>query len=147
MNKSRIEEIIGIAEKWDLDALEVEDSNGAVRVVRRSGGVVAASPATGESAPAAPKPEEQTQGVPDGTEQVTSSMVGIFTTQPHDADASPVQAGDAVEQGQPIGYLEAMKMVTTVEAPCAGVVQEIQAADGQSVQFGQPLFLIRRAGA
>lgn len=141
MNKSRIEEIIGIAEKWDLDALEVEDDKGAVRVVRRSGGSVA-------PAPPAPKPEAtpqaKQQDIPDGARQVTSPMVGIFTTQPYEEDTSPVLAGDTVTQGQPLGYLEAMKMVTTVEAPCNGKLLEIQAADGQSVQFGEPLFLIQQ---
>lgn len=146
MNTSRIEEIIAIAEKWDLDALEVEDGNGAVRVVRRSGTIVTApQSASGGPAPSTAAPVAS-GGVPDGMEQVTSPMVGIFTTQPYEDGVSPVQAGDMIEEGQPLGYLEAMKMVTAVEAPCGGCLKEILAADGQSVEFGQPLFLVDPSG-
>lgn len=148
MDKDRIEEIIGIAEKYDLDALDVEDEAGAVRVVRRSAGVAPAqavrenSETPAQSATDAP---DKRGPLPDGIEAVPSPMVGIFSTVPPGEDCAPVQQGDCVTTGQALGYVEAMKMSTEVSASRDGTLVEILAADGQAVQFGDALFLIKPA--
>ena len=45
--------------------------------------------------------------------------------------------GDKVAAGDPILILESMKMEIPVEAPRAGVVRELRAAEGQTVQEGE----------
>lgn len=51
--------------------------------------------------------------------------------------------GARVNEGQVIGHIEAMKVVTEVLASAAGQIVDVQAEDGQPVEYGQPLFLIR----
>jgi biotin carboxyl carrier protein len=53
-----------------------------------------------------------------------------------------VQVGDAVEVGDVLLILEAMKMENEIRSPKAGVVKEIPVAIGQSVVGGQALAVI-----
>ena len=50
-----------------------------------------------------------------------------------------VAEGDAVEPGQPLVVLEAMKMQNEIQADRAGVVKRIHVASGQAVEGGDPL--------
>lgn len=142
MDKARIEEIIGIAEQWDLDALEVEDEQGLVRVVRRS--------APGPAAPAAPAQAARETGpardVPPGLHAVLSPMVGIFLASDPQSGQVLAVAGDRVSAGQALGFVEAMKMHTEVAADRDGELVEILIADQQAVQFNAPLFLLKPDG-
>jgi acetyl/propionyl-CoA carboxylase alpha subunit/acetyl-CoA carboxylase carboxyltransferase component len=58
-------------------------------------------------------------------------------------DAAP---GDRVEVGQPLGFLEAMKMEVGFDAPVSGVVREVRARKGQQVAAGEVLLVIEPAG-
>ena len=53
-----------------------------------------------------------------------------------------VAPGDAVERGQRVAILEAMKMQNDLLAPRAGVVRAIKTEPGQAVNQGQPLLII-----
>ena len=56
-----------------------------------------------------------------------------------------VQVGDAVAQDQPLVILESMKMEMPVEAPEAGRVQQINVAEGASVDEGDVLLTLESA--
>ena len=47
------------------------------------------------------------------------------------------------KRGEVLGYVEAMGVLNDVEASCAGLVGEIAVEDGQPVEYGQPLFVLR----
>ena len=53
-----------------------------------------------------------------------------------------VQVGDKVEQGQPLLWLEAMKMEHTISAPAGGVVGELTVEAGQQVEVGAVLAVV-----
>jgi propionyl-CoA carboxylase alpha chain len=53
-----------------------------------------------------------------------------------------VSAGDVVQAGQPLLWLEAMKMQHPVAAQAAGVVAELPVAVGQLVEVGTTLAVI-----
>ncbi|OHV06338.1 acetyl/propionyl/methylcrotonyl-CoA carboxylase subunit alpha [Mycobacterium talmoniae] len=52
------------------------------------------------------------------------------------------QAGDTVDAGQPILWLEAMKMEHKIVAPAAGVLTELNVAVGQQVEVGAVLAVV-----
>lgn len=72
---------------------------------------------------------------PEGWTAVTPTMPGSVT-------AVEVAVGDYVKLNQPLATIEAMKMEAVIEAPAAGVIQQIGAAVGQIVDTAVPLFLI-----
>lgn len=53
-----------------------------------------------------------------------------------------VQVGDVVTQGQPLLWLEAMKMEHTIAAPVDGIVGELKVAAGQQVEVGAVLAVV-----
>jgi biotin carboxyl carrier protein len=59
----------------------------------------------------------------------------------------PVAVGDAVQRGQTVAVLEAMKMENDLAAPRNGVVKEVKVAKGQAVNQGQPLIIVGEPGA
>lgn len=59
----------------------------------------------------------------------------------------PVAVGDAVQRGQTVAVLEAMKMENDLGAPRSGIVKEIKASAGQAVNQGQPLVIVGDAAA
>ncbi|WP_024801814.1 biotin carboxylase N-terminal domain-containing protein [Nocardia sp. BMG51109] len=52
------------------------------------------------------------------------------------------EAGGRVEQGQPILWLEAMKMEHTITAPVTGVLAELNVTEGQQVDVGAVLAVV-----
>ncbi|MEQ9317417.1 MAG: biotin/lipoyl-containing protein, partial [Henriciella sp.] len=69
-------------------------------------------------------------------------MVGTVYLSPEPGAKAFVAVGDKVKKGDTLMLVEAMKTFNPVEAPAAGTVKEIIAADGQPVEFGEPLIVI-----
>lgn len=74
---------------------------------------------------------------------MTAPCVGIFRAGSHADTAPRIEVGATVEAGEVLGYVEAMGVLNDVEASCAGLVGEIVVEDGQPVEYGQPLFVLR----
>jgi propionyl-CoA carboxylase alpha chain len=58
-----------------------------------------------------------------------------------------VSAGDHVEQGQPLMWLEAMKMEHIIKAPTAGTVTELPVMVSHQVQVGTVLAIVQDSAA
>jgi acetyl-CoA carboxylase biotin carboxyl carrier protein len=69
-------------------------------------------------------------------------MVGTFYRAPS-PDAPPfVEPGTVVEKGDTLCIIEAMKMMNEIEAEFRGRVARVVAENGQTVEYGESLFLI-----
>ena len=66
----------------------------------------------------------------------------LATSMPGRVVAVHVQAGDAVERGQPVVVVEAMKMENELKAPCAGTVTDVLVRPGQPVEANAKLLRI-----
>ena len=75
---------------------------------------------------------------------VKSPIVGTFYGSPSPGASPFVAPGDHVEKGQVIGIIEAMKLMNEIESDVAGEVVKCLVSNGQAIEFGQPLFSIRR---
>ena len=69
--------------------------------------------------------------------------VGIFRAGSRPDTAPQTEVGATVQAGEVLGYVEAMGVMNDVAASCAGRVSEIAVEDGQPVEYGQPLFVLR----
>lgn len=76
-------------------------------------------------------------------QEIRSPMVGTFYASP-DPDSPPfVQVGSNVGPSTVVCVLEAMKVFSEIKAETSGTVERILVRDGEAVEYGQPLFLVR----
>jgi acetyl-CoA carboxylase biotin carboxyl carrier protein len=164
MNIKEIKELVELVARRGLAGLEVEQAGFRLRIEgprQEHGRVVShtaaahpvelvdavpmALPASLAPAPQAPIAAGPARPAPveDGLHVVTSPIVGTFyrASKP---DAEPfVKTGGAVEKGQTLCIIEAMKLMNEIEADVAGTVVEIFPQNGQPVEYGERLFSIR----
>ncbi|CAM3123802.1 acetyl-CoA carboxylase biotin carboxyl carrier protein [Filibacter tadaridae] len=75
--------------------------------------------------------------------KITSPMVGTFYSASSPEVAAFVQQGDKVNTESIVCIVEAMKLFNEIEAEVTGEIVEILVKDGQLVEYGQPLFLVK----
>ncbi|MBA4535773.1 acetyl-CoA carboxylase biotin carboxyl carrier protein [Bacillus aquiflavi] len=75
--------------------------------------------------------------------KVTSPMVGTFYQAPSPDSDPYVQVGSKVSNETIVCIVEAMKLFNEIEAEVNGEIVEILVKDGQLVEYGQPLFLVK----
>ncbi len=139
----------------DLTELELRDGEESVCLKRGGSAATAAASAvsalTASSGSAAPSPpaEAPTAAPPttaaedDGLVAIESPMVGTFYAAP-DPDSPPfVQVGSSVTPDTVVCLVEAMKVFNEVKAETTGVIERVLVKNGEAVEFGQPLFLVR----
>jgi acetyl-CoA carboxylase biotin carboxyl carrier protein len=76
---------------------------------------------------------------------VKSPIVGTFYSSPSPGAAPFVSPGDHVTKGQVICIVEAMKLMNEIESDAAGEIVRCLVADGQPIEFGQPLYAVKTA--
>ena len=69
-------------------------------------------------------------------------MVGTVYLQPQPDSPPFFKVGDTVAEGQTLMIVEAMKTMNPIPAPRAGRILEFLVANGQPVEFGEPLAII-----
>ncbi|MCU6710143.1 acetyl-CoA carboxylase biotin carboxyl carrier protein [Paenibacillus sp. J5C_2022] len=162
---SEIKELIKLVDQTSLQELEIENE-GARLHIRKPGKTevvnVTAAPIThtyqqpvmpqaqpaqaqhAVEAPAAEAKAETKSAAPaQNLHQIVSPMVGTFYSAPSpDADAF-VKVGDRVNEKSVVCILEAMKLMNELEAEVKGEIVDILVTNGQLVEYGQPLFLVK----
>ena len=104
--------------------------------------VPTAAPAPAAEVQPAGSAADADEAIPAGN-IVKSPLVGTFYAAPAE-DAEPfVKVGDSVKEGQVLAIVEAMKLMNEIESDFTGTVAEILVENGEAVEYGQPLFVIR----
>ena len=152
MDIRKIKKLIELLEESNIAEIEIKEGEEAVRISRAGSSVqaqvvaapapivAAAAPVAAAPAPTA-APQESAAPARSG-HQVLSPMVGSFYQAPSPGSASFVEVGQSVKVGDVLCIIEAMKMMNQIEADKAGVIEAILVADGEAVEFDQPLFTI-----
>ena len=73
---------------------------------------------------------------------VKSPMVGTFYSKPSPDAKEYVKVGDKVSKGDVLCIVEAMKLMNEIESEFDGEIIEIMVKDGETVEYGKPLFKI-----
>ncbi len=133
-----------LLDETGLTEIEVEDSDRKIRVARGGGTFVQAAPAPVAPAAVAPSAVAVAPAVApaDHPGTVKSPMVGTIYLAASPEAASFVKPGDRVKEGDTLVIIEAMKVMNPIIAPRGGKVTEILVANGQPVEFDQPLVII-----
>jgi len=150
MDLRKLKTLIELVETSGIAELEIQEGEERVRITRAL--MQAAHGGAGASAPAlipapaagpatAPPAAETVLPAPEG-HVVKSPMVGTFYRSASPGAKPFVEVGDAVQQGDVLCIVEAMKLMNEIEADASGTIKAVIAENGQPVEFGQPLFII-----
>ena len=148
----KLKELVRLMVANDLTELDLRDEQETV-TLRRPGPqqapVMMAPQAAIQAAPvaapaAAPPAEAEAAADPmEGLTPIESPMVGTFYASPSPDKPTFIKVGDTVDAETVVCLVEAMKIFNEIKAEVSGTVEKILPASGDSVEFGQPLFLIR----
>ncbi|MFJ3388579.1 acetyl-CoA carboxylase biotin carboxyl carrier protein [Lysinibacillus sp. NPDC086135] len=100
--------------------------------------VAPATPAKAEEAPAAAQANNDPS-----LHKIVSPMVGTFYQSPNPDSPAYVKMGDKVGNETIVCIVEAMKLFNEIEAEVQGEIVEVLVKDGELVEYGQPLFLVK----
>jgi oxaloacetate decarboxylase alpha subunit len=141
-----IKKLIKTLKEEGITSLSVEEKGVKVEVKNEHGTVVShAVQAKGNPAPVVmEKGGKAEPALEDGLVPVTSPMVGTFYRSPS-PDAPPfVEAGQKVAAGKTVCIVEAMKLFNEIETEVSGTVVKVLVENGQPVEYGQKLILIKK---
>ncbi len=145
----KLKELVKLMVANDLSEMDLRDTDEQV-TIRRQGDTVVTVPApVAVVAPVAVPvaspvvdPAASTALVDEGVE-IVSPMVGTFYVS-QDPDSPPfVSVGDSVAEGSTVCVIEAMKIFNEINAQCKGTVIKVLVSNGDPVEFGQALFLVK----
>ncbi len=137
MKIEELKELADFMAEEGITVLEIEEDDRKVRLERQNTAALPAVP----SASAEKKTEESSDAV-EGT-PVKSPMVGVFYAAPSPEEKPFVSVGDKVKKGDVLCIIEAMKLMNEIVADEDGEIAKICVSDGQVVEYGQRLFIIR----
>lgn len=149
-----VRELAAILREADLGEIEVEHGELKIRVSKPLAPVAPPVNYSVQHAPA-PQPQAAPQAAPaapaDGgssigadEEIITSPMIGTFYRSPS-PDADPfVETGANISSSSVVCIIEAMKVMNEIKADISGKIVEILVQDAEAVEYGQPLFKVKR---
>lgn len=150
-----IKQLIELIDESTLDEFELETKDSKI-LLKKNKTVVAAAvqeapiAATQTPAQAAPvaqavAPQVEASAAEDASlEVITSPMVGTFYASASPEDANFVSVGSKVSAQSVVCIVEAMKLFNEITADIDGEIAEILVSSGELVEFGQPLFKVRK---
>ena len=106
---------------------------------------VASPPAAAPTPAAAPAvaPAAKPAAIPAGMTAVTAPILGTFYVAPEPGAPPFVKVGQQVTEDTTCGLIEVMKVFNSVRAAVKGTIVEVVAQNGQFVEFGQALFIVK----
>lgn len=161
MNHEDLKEILYLLSDKDIAELAIERGNEAVRIKRFVAGSAHghAHPAITVSSAVMPVPtttpelSNHENGMAESTAAaanmekdfhlVKSHTVGFFRETKAPSAEPMVQAGNEIEAGQVVGFIDVLRLLNDVRSDVSGEVVERLVSDGQPVEYGQALFTIR----
>ncbi|HYT57610.1 MAG TPA: acetyl-CoA carboxylase biotin carboxyl carrier protein [Verrucomicrobiae bacterium] len=105
----------------------------------------AASAAKTASSPAAAPTAQAVKpvAIPEGMRPITAPLLGTFYVAPEPGAPPFVKIGQQITEDTTVGLIEVMKVFSSVRATVAGTIVEVVAQNGQFVEFGQTLFIVK----
>jgi acetyl-CoA carboxylase biotin carboxyl carrier protein len=157
LDVERVHSLVRLMKRYDLTALDISSGSLQIRLRRqqpvaplppRAGTVSATEPAASNliasagSPPAGSDSPPTTVSTAPKTIVIESPMVGTYFASSAPDSPTFVSVGSVVHPDSIVCIIEAMKVFTDIPAGVAGTIAAILVKNGQSVEFGQPLFRV-----
>ena len=139
IDKKLIKELVDHLKEFNLTELEYQDGQTKIKVSKASKNIEQSK--TG----AVVSPNKTVLNTSDDTDgiRVKSPIIGTAYLAPEPGAKKFVNVGDKVKKGQTVMIVEAMKTMNHVPSTSDGEVIKILVEDGQPVEFGQTLIILK----
>ena len=135
IDKKLIKELKDYLEEFNLSEIEYQQGDTKVKVAKKlSVGEVGVT----AHKPGLTKAKEEESGT-----KVSSPIIGTAYLAPEPGGKKFVEVGQKIKKGQTVMIVEAMKTMNHVPSTADGEVKKILVQDGQAVEFGQTLVLLK----
>ena len=139
IDKKLIKELVDNLKEFELTELEYQEGQTKIKVSKASMGIEQVK----TSAIVSPnksvlKSSNESEGV-----RVKSPIIGTAYLAPEPGAKKFIEVGDKIKKGQTVMIVEAMKTMNHVPSTADGEVKKILIEDGQPVEFGQTLVLLK----
>ncbi len=134
IDKKLIKELTGYLDEFGLSEIEYQDGNKKIKVGKNITKTVTAS---------AHKPGLIEKKIEEVGTKITSPIIGTAYLAPEPGAKKFVEVGQKIKKGQTVMIVEAMKTMNHVPSTSDGEVKKILVQDGQAVEFGQTLVLLK----
>ena len=139
IDKKLIKELVNNLDEFNLTELEYQEGTTKIKVSKASkSNVELAKPSTVMPSNKAVLSNNEEDGI-----RIKSPIIGTAYLASEPGGKKFVEVGDKVKKGQTIMIVEAMKTMNHVASTSDGVVKNILVNDGQPVEFGQTLVLLK----
>jgi acetyl-CoA carboxylase biotin carboxyl carrier protein len=141
IDEALLRKLAALLTETGLTEIEYENAGQRVRVNRGGAQMTFSTAPSVASQPATTGAPAAASGPPAGA--VVSPMVGTAYLAAEPGATPLVKVGDKVKKGQTLLIIEAMKVMNPIPAPEAGTVEAVLIGDGQPVEYGEPLMVVR----
>tara|TARA_B100000035_G_C20717398_1_gene429730 strand:- start:51 stop:476 length:426 start_codon:yes stop_codon:yes gene_type:complete len=139
IDKKLIKELVDNLKEFDLTELEYQEGQTKIKVSKASKGIEQVkTSALVSSNKSVLKSSDDVEGV-----RIKSPIIGTAYLSPEPGAKKFVQVGDKIKKGQTVMIVEAMKTMNHVPSTADGEVKKVLVEDGQPVEFGQTLVLLK----
>ena len=139
IDKKLIKELVDNLKEFELTELEYQDGQTKIKVSKASKGIELGKTSSILSPnKSVLKSSNESDGI-----RVKSPIIGTAYLAPEPGAKKFVEIGDKIKKGQTIMIVEAMKTMNHVPSTSDGEVKKVLIEDGQPVEFGQTLVLLK----
>ena len=139
IDKKLIKELVDNLKEFELTELEYQDGQTKIKVSKAARGVeIGKTSSIVSPNKSVLKSTDDSEGI-----RVKSPIIGTAYLAPEPGAKKFVEIGDKIKKGQTVMIVEAMKTMNHVPSTSDGVVKKILIEDGQPVEFGQTLILLK----
>lgn len=154
---SEIKELIKLVDQTSVNEIEIENEGSRLCIRKHKAEVIqvqslpVAAPVTGYNQQEATQSHSTTAAVApteaavaaNNLHKIVSPMVGTFYQSSSPGSPAFVSGGSKVNEKSVVCIIEAMKLMNEIEAEIKGEIVEILVENGQLVEYGQPLYLVK----
>ncbi len=139
IDKKLIKELVDNLKEFELSELEYQEGQTKIKVSKASRGIEQVKTSSFVSPnKSVLKSSDESDGV-----RVKSPIIGTAYLAPEPGAKKFIEVGDKIKKGQTVMIVEAMKTMNHVPSTSDGEVKKILIEDGQPVEFGQTLVLLK----
>ena len=139
IDKKLIKELVEYLREFNLSELEYQDGETKIKVSKASKGIESLKTGAMVSPnKSVLKSSEDSEGT-----RIKSPIIGTAYLAPEPGAKKFVEIGDKIKKGQTVMIVEAMKTMNHVPSTSDGEVEKILVEDGQPVEFGQTLVILK----